>query len=208
MLCPYLKQLPNPPISKTDWPWTQESPQLPVRMPYGSNWPKISIVTPSFNQGKFIEETIRSVLLQGYPNFEYIIIDGGSTDGSLEIIKKYAKWITYSVSESDNGQTHAINKGFKRATGEIVAWLNSDDYYQYSTLSCIAKFFANNDQVDFIYGDLKWVDGNGKTFGKLVPDEFDIIKLLFYCLIPQQSCFWRSSVFKDIGYLNEKYYLW
>ena len=98
-------------------------------MPNGEAWPRISIVTPSFNQGQFIEETIRSILLQGYPNLEYIIIDGGSTDESVEIIKKYEPWLTYWVSEKDRGQAHAINKGLERCTGEILAYINSDDYY-------------------------------------------------------------------------------
>jgi glycosyltransferase involved in cell wall biosynthesis len=90
-------------------------------------YPKITIVTPSFNQGEFLEETIQSVLNQGYPNLEYIIIDGGSTDKSVDIISKYSKELSYWVSEKDNGQSEAINKGFRKATGEIVTWLNSDD---------------------------------------------------------------------------------
>src|ERR1700738_1526878 len=110
----------------TGWPWTTETPRLPAVRPDGSRWPRITIVTPSFNQGQFIEETIRSVLLQGYPNLEYIIIDGGSTDNTVEIIKKYEPWIACWVSEKDRGQSDALNKGFARATGQILAWLCSD----------------------------------------------------------------------------------
>ena len=94
MRCPTLEELPPPPPGKTGWPWTEESPQLPDRMPDGSPWPRVTIVTPSLNQGTFIEETIRSVLLQGYPDLEYIIIDGGSTDDSVGAIQKYEKWFT------------------------------------------------------------------------------------------------------------------
>ena len=117
--CPQLSELPSSPPGKIGWPWTEESSQLPEKMSDGSPWPRISIVTPSYNQGQFIEETIRSVLLQGYPNVEYIIIDGGSTDNSLEIIKKYEPWLAYWVSEPDRGQSHALNKGIQKATGDI-----------------------------------------------------------------------------------------
>jgi len=102
-------------------------------------YPKISIITPSFNQGKYLEETIFSVLGQNYPNLEYIIIDGGSTDNSVDIIKKYENQLTYWISEPDNGQSHAINKGFMKATGGILAWLNSDDMYLPGVLDYVAK---------------------------------------------------------------------
>ena len=105
-----LQDLPTPPEDKTGWPWTEQTEVFPDKMPDGSDWPRISIVTPSYNQGQFIEETIRSILLQGYPNLEYIIIDGGSNDNSVEIIKKYEHYLSYWISESDRGQSHAINK--------------------------------------------------------------------------------------------------
>jgi glycosyltransferase involved in cell wall biosynthesis len=127
MQCPALSELPAPPSGKTGWPWLEESKRLPSQTSEGHPWPRISVVTPSFNQGSFIEETIRSVLLQGYPDLEYFVMDGGSTDGSVEVIKKYSPWLTYWVSEQDNGQSDAINRGLNMASGKFAAWINSDD---------------------------------------------------------------------------------
>ena len=119
MRCATLNELPPPPRDKTGWPWTVECPQLPETMPDGQPWPRISIVVPSYNQGNFIEESIRSIVCQGYPNLELIIIDGGSTDGTLDILEKYQWNITFWVSEPDRGQSHALNKGFARSSGSI-----------------------------------------------------------------------------------------
>lgn len=121
------KNFPFPPSDKCGWPWQEESRELPLHQSNGDSWPKISIVTPCFNHVRFLEETIRSVLLQNYPNLEYIVIDGGSTDGSVEIIRKYEQWITYWQSKPDKGQTDAINKGFLMATGQYCNFINSDD---------------------------------------------------------------------------------
>src|SRR5439155_19891425 len=121
-----LSVLPPPPRGKTGWPWTEESTPVAEAIKNGASWPRISIVTPSYNQGHFIEETIRSVLLQGYPNLEYIVMDGGSKDGTLSILRKYEHAIDFYTSAPDKGQAEAINKGFARASGDILAWLNSD----------------------------------------------------------------------------------
>ena len=147
-----LVDLAPPPRDKTGWPWTRESPRAADTLPDGSAWPKISIVTPSYNQGQFIEETIRSVLLQGYPNLEYIVIDGGSTDGTVDILRKYERHIDFWVSERDKGQAAAINKGFARASGEILAWLNSDDTYQMGVFAQVAELFCQRPDVEVISG--------------------------------------------------------
>lgn len=133
-----LAVLPDKPAGKTGWPWDEETdPSVYVN----SSWPRISIITPSFNQGQYLEETIRSILLQNYPALEYIIIDGGSTDGTVDLIRKYEPWITSWVSERDRGQTHAINKGLRLATGEIINWINSDDYLAPGALHHIATAY-------------------------------------------------------------------
>ncbi|MEL6942335.1 MAG: glycosyltransferase family 2 protein [Bacteroidota bacterium] len=137
-----LEELPNVDPTISAWPWTEETD--PCIYQADIQYPKISIVTPSLNQAIFLEQTIRSVLLQNYPNLEYIIIDGGSTDGSLEIIKKYEPWLTYWISEEDEGQAQAINKGLKHCTGIVFNWLNSDDWYLPNVLEAIGRIFAQN----------------------------------------------------------------
>ena len=130
MQSPRCHDLPSLPAGKAGWPWTKESQRKSVASGDGMPpLPRLSVVTPCYNQESFIEETIRSVLLQGYPDLEYIIIDGGSTDGTLDVIQKYEPWLTHWESKPDRGQSHAINKGWKLATGEMVGWLNSDDIY-------------------------------------------------------------------------------
>lgn len=144
MKCPSLNELPPPPPGKTGWPWTEESHQLQENWHDGSPWPRISIITPGLNQVQFIEETIRSVLLQGYPDLEYIIIDGGSSDGSIETIRKYEKWLTYWISEPDCGQSHALKKGFSKTTGDVLGWLNADDIYIENSFSKICNAYQMN----------------------------------------------------------------
>jgi len=168
----------------------------------------MSIITPSFNQARFIEETIRSVLLQNYPNLEYIIIDGGSTDGSVDIIKKYAQWLTYWVSETDRGQSHAVNKGLDRATGEIVAWLNSDDHYLPGTLDTIAKAALEDPEAGAWAGGGRQIDPEtGKQLWERLPPPLahkDILNWSKYYL-PQPSCFLNRKVLGEKLYLNEEY---
>jgi GT2 family glycosyltransferase len=171
MRCPTLIELPPPPPGKTGWPWTEESEQLPDTMPdpsiglrtSGSPWPRVSLVTPSYNQGQFIEEAIRSVLLQGYPDLEYIIIDGGSTDGSVEIIRKYEPWLAYWVSEPDRGQSHAINKGLERSTGQLFNWHNSDDVLTPNSLAITAAAMVNFPTASYAHGYRIVIDGQGNV---------------------------------------------
>jgi glycosyltransferase involved in cell wall biosynthesis len=169
-----------------------------------NDWPKISIVTPSFNQAVFLEHTIQSVLGQNYPNLEYIIIDGGSTDGSVEIIKKYAAHLAYWVSEKDSGQTNAINKGFRRATGEIVAWLNSDDEYCPGALEVVARIFMSDSELDFVYGNRESIDCNGKVLRNERHTRFSFAALILHGMIlTQPSSFWKRELFNKFGYLDE-----
>ena len=169
-----------------------------------SPYPKISVVTPSFNQGQFLEETLCSVLDQGYPNLEYIVIDGGSTDSSVEIIQKYAPHLAYWVSEKDSGQVEAIQKGLDRATGDVVAWLNSDDVYTPGTLGKVGAIFRDRNPA-FLYGKCEQTDSAGNRLITLSYREgLDLEMVITHNFLPQPSCFWRRDVCRAVGPLNPK----
>jgi glycosyltransferase involved in cell wall biosynthesis len=182
-------------------------------MPDGKPWPRISIVTPSYNQGQFIEETIRSVLLQGYPNLEYIVMDGGSTDGTVDILRKYERHIDFWVSEPDKGQAAAINKGFARASSEILAWLNSDDTYQMGVLAQVAELFSQWPGVDVISGRcrLYYKDGREdildpsplRTLGDFLMVNSNWVKRRF---LIQPEAFFRRLAFDKAGGLRDELY--
>ena len=202
MRCPNLAELPPPATTKRGWTWTEESVRVPEMMPDGKPLPRISIVTPSYHQGKFLEETLRSVLLQGYPNLEYLVIDGGSTDNSVEIIRKYEAWLTYWVSERDQGQSDAINKGWRCCTGDIIAWLNSDDCYAPNALGAVARAFAAHDFPAMVYGNEIVIDDQGNQTKTLEyrasPDQ-----MLAKLLLPHQpTAFFNRSVLEMIGFLD------
>jgi len=165
--------------------------------------PLVSIITPSYNQGRFIRDTIESVLNQDYENIEYIIIDGGSTDDTLSIIKEYKGQLSY-VSEKDNGQSDAINKGFKRATGEIVAWLNSDDVYEPGCISKVVQEFEKEEKLGLLYGDGYIIDENNNKIKVFeYTQEFDFWKLInFWDYIMQPATFFRRSMLEKVGYLD------
>ncbi len=169
--------------------------------------PLVSIVTPSYNQAPFLEATLRSVLDQDYPNIEYIVVDGGSTDGSLEIIQRYAGRLAGWSSEPDKGQTDAINKGFARVRGDVLAWLNSDDVYLPGAVSQAVALLQENPQAGMVYGDASYIDGSGQEIGRFPARQTDYRRLLQgRVYIPQQAAFFRAELWRRVGPLDASFY--
>ena len=169
--------------------------------------PLVSIVTPSFNQSIFLEDTIRSVLDQDYGNIEYILIDGGSTDGSLEIIRKYADRLAYWVSEKDLGQTDALNKGFAAAHGSVLAWLNSDDTYNPGAISEAVDYLTAHPDTGMVYADLDFIDENNRVIGRFPAAQTDLQRLRRgYVHIPQPASFFRAEHWRKVGPLDPTFY--
>jgi glycosyltransferase involved in cell wall biosynthesis len=166
----------------------------------------VSIITPSYNQAAYLEQTIQSVLGQDYPRIEYIVIDGGSTDSSVEIIKKYQDRLAYWVSETDSGQAEAINKGFARAKGDVIGWINSDDYYMLNTVSVAVRCFEQNPDVVMVYGDMLAVDGDGQTINVLRYNQLSLQDLLCFQIIGQSSVFFRRSALEKTGLLEATFH--
>lgn len=185
MRCPFLNELPPPPPGKIGWPWTESSPVRCEELSGSQRWPRVSIITPSFNQANFLEETIRSVLLQDYPDLEYVVVDGGSTDGSAEIIDRYSPCLSYWVSELDRGQSIAINKGFAHTTGEIVAWVNSDDILLPGALLKIGRAFMHDPAVGLVYGDYQVIDEKGNLLKSCITPEYDLKRMVLATWIAQ-----------------------
>lgn len=166
----------------------------------------ISIVTPSYNHAQYIERTIRSVLTQNYPKLEYLIQDGASTDGTQELINAYVSEVTHIISGPDTGQANAINRGFSVTQGEIMAWLNSDDFLLPGTLRYVANFFALCPEVDVIYGHRILVDANDQMIGKWVLPPHDDEAITWEDYIPQETMFWRRRIWEKAGsYVDESY---
>jgi glycosyltransferase involved in cell wall biosynthesis len=169
--------------------------------------PLVSIVTPSFNQARYLEATIQSVLSQNYPRLEYIIVDGGSTDGSVDIIKKYESKLAWWVSEKDQGQTDAINKGFVHAKGNFLAWLNSDDTYEPNAISSAVKILQDDPEVGLVYGDANYINEGGRMIGRFPAAQTDLVRLRRgYVHIPQQAAFFRADLWRAVGPLDPSFY--
>ena len=169
-----------------------------------SNRPLVSVVTPSFNQARFIAETIDSVLNQDYPHIDYQVIDGRSTDGTLDILRRYDGRLSW-VSEADGGQSDAINKGWRRSQGEIVAWLNADDLYRPGAIRRVVEFFRAHPHVDLVYGNCEYIDERGDVVRRYPLRQVDWAELIVspYTMIAQPATFFRRRVLEIVGYLNE-----
>ncbi len=198
---PLLSQIPAYQSGKKGWPWTEEVD--PSVYDKDIEWPRISIVTPSYNQGNYIEQTIRSVLLQNYPNLEYIIIDGGSSDQTLRIIEGYERWITYWISKEDRGQTHAINKGIEKSTGDIFNWLNSDDSYEPLALMRIAESFVHHTPDVASAGERHFGENTDSIYRSGSTLRPTLEETVFVGHIDQPSTFWRMQVLRNLGGMNE-----
>jgi glycosyltransferase involved in cell wall biosynthesis len=185
-----LLRLPDFPDGKSGWPWATSS-RAPANSA-GRDWPRITVVTPSFQQSAYLEECIRSVLMQGYPNLEYIVIDGGSTDGSVEILKKYEAYLSYWQSEKDAGQGDAINQGFDRSTGDILGWINSDDLMLPGALFAVGRtFMLSNSEI--VYGDALNAFEDDRTLQYWQAYWLTGSFLQFGGVISSHAIFWRRA---------------
>jgi len=189
-----------------EWPWTELRSDFPKYQADGTVWPKVSIITPSYNQASFLEETVRSVLLQGYPNLEYIVIDGGSTDGSIEILQRYSPYLYYWHSRKDSGQANAINQGLQMATGDIVAWLNSDDTYLPGMFQKMIPLFKDLD-VNCVYGKAYFSNEDSQIFedypAKPIAHGWKRMCYWRGWPIPQPTVLFRRDLLERYGYLDE-----
>lgn len=182
----------------------QSQVSFPAVMPDGRPWPRLSIVTPSFNQGEFLEHALRSILLQGYPRLEVIVVDGGSTDNSGDILERYRPWLTHVIQEPDRGPAHALNKGFALATGEILGFLNADDYYLPGSLARIAKAFRMTPSADVVSGHGYHAKPSGELGTPIFSDRWNPRQFAYgACVLVQQATFFRRRIFDEIDGFNE-----
>jgi glycosyltransferase involved in cell wall biosynthesis len=207
--------LPPPPPGKTGWPWTEQTapPAEAPRADVGANgaaWPRVTIVVPSFNQGQYLEETLRSILLQAYPDLELIVVDGGSTDGSVDVIRKYERHVAWWVSERDKGQSHAINKGFARATGAIRGYLASDDLLEPGALQAVARAFGAGSpgaakalKADWVVGHVRYREDGVGSWPLRADEENSFADWFLHCPIPQPGSFWSAELHNLAGEFRE-----
>jgi hypothetical protein len=196
-----LPSLPAAPLGRTGWPWTTGSE--PVATPTGA-WPRVTVVTPSFNQAAFLEEALRSVLLQGYPDLEYLVLDGGSTDGSQAIIERYAPWLAGWTSGPDGGQANALRQGFARATGDVLAWLNSDDVYLPGAVWAAVAELQRRPEAVMVYGDANEIERDSTLRGparQVRAVDFQSL-LSDGNSVAQPAAFFRRAAYEAVGGLD------
>ncbi len=198
-------RLPSPLPPLSGWPSEADLTEY-IRYDPTILWPRISITVPSYNQGNFLEATLRSVLLQGYPNLELFVMDGGSTDQSVDILKKYSPWITSWVSQPDRGQSHAINCGWRQSSGEIIAYLNSDDFYMPGALLAVARSWLQQPNSAVFAGGIRYVDGSGRMLSEkmahlYLPLGADLSTAdISAWFLPQQACFFSRQYLDQVGF--------
>ncbi|MEQ1729011.1 MAG: glycosyltransferase family 2 protein [Vicinamibacterales bacterium] len=205
MRCPSLTELPPPPESTTIWPWTRASRALPDTMDDGRPWPLISIVTPAYNQGEYLEQAIRSVLLQGYPRIELIVMDGGSTDSTLEVLERYEPWLKHWVSKRDTGPASALNEGFGFASGEIYGFLNADDFLLEGCLARVAKEFAAHPEADVVSGHGYFAKPDGALGMPTYSDSWSLARFRYgACILLQPATFFTGAMFTKVHGFRER----
>ncbi len=202
---PLRGSLPVTPGETRGWPFTDASREHSQWLDRGGNFPRISIVTPSYNQAPFLEQTLQSVLRQDYPNLEYIVMDGGSTDASVDIIRNYSPWLNHWTSAPDDGQSDAINKGFAASSGEILGWLNSDDFLAPATLFKVAEAFSAAPELGAVVGIGHKIDRRGRPFYSPLPEKVTSKSLLGWCdgnNFMQPACFFSRAAWQAGGPLR------
>lgn len=205
MRCPQLFELPSPPDAVTIWPWTRAARPLPDRMPDGLPWPLISVVMPALNQGAYLEEAIRSVLLQGYPRIELIVVDGGSTDGTLDVLARYEPWLKYWVSEQDRGPASALNKGFAMASGDLFAFLNADDFFLQGCLATAAQVLSEDRNVDVVSGHGYFATQSSELGIPTYSDAWNLTRFAYgACVLLQPATVFRRAIFEKAGGFRER----
>ena len=180
--------------------------RLPKRAPSRAQQLSVAVVTPSYNQGTFIERTLRSVLDQNHPRLQYAVVDGGSTDETIEVLARYGDRLAYLVSEPDGGQSSALVKGFARVEGDILGYLNSDDLLTEGSLDFVTRFFADNPEVDVIYGHRLFIDEQDREIGRWILPPHDEYALRRRDFIPQETMFWRRSLFERVGGIDSSFH--